>query len=216
MEHYSGGFVLLSFENVDDQRCSSHAVKVAQAFPDVVIRLRSRRVCLQRWLIQFHRQADCRCRISSPQCNQHREASRVGGSTLLDSRDSGKLAEIYNCAAVSVRAAGENLETAYLEFVGSLANALDARDQYTAGHSSRVSQLSCATASAMGLGLEDVERIRIGALLHDMGKIGIADNVLQKVRPAYRQGVRNRQATSGDWPQNPRRRPGLRTIPVGC
>ncbi len=98
-------------------------------------------------------------------------------SSILEIQE---LAEIYNCAAVSVRAAGENLETAYLEFVGSLANALDARDRYTAGHSTRVSQLSCATASAMGLGLEDVERIRIGALLHDIGKIGIADNVLQK------------------------------------
>jgi len=63
---------------------------------------------------------------------------------------------------------------------GSLANALDARDRYTAGHSSRVSQLSCATASALYLGADEVERIRIGALLHDVGKIGIADNVLQK------------------------------------
>jgi len=79
-----------------------------------------------------------------------------------------------------VRAAGENLEAAYLEFVGSLANALDARDQYTAGHSCRVSQLSCATATALQLSAEDVERIRIGALLHDVGKIGVADSVLQK------------------------------------
>jgi HD-GYP domain-containing protein (c-di-GMP phosphodiesterase class II) len=95
-------------------------------------------------------------------------------------REIQELAEIYNRAAVSVRAAGENLEAAYLEFVGSLANALDARDQYTAGHSSRVSQLSCATASALQLDPNEVERIRIGALLHDVGKIGIADHVLQK------------------------------------
>ena len=66
-------------------------------------------------------------------------------------REIQELAEIYNRAAISVRAAGENLEAAYLEFVGSLANALDARDPYTAGHSSRVSQLSCATAAALQL-----------------------------------------------------------------
>jgi hypothetical protein len=90
------------------------------------------------------------------------------------------LAESYNRAAISVQHARENLQGTYVEFVGSLANALDARDRYTAGHSSRVSQLSCATAAAMGLGPEDVERIRIGALLHDIGKIGIADSVLQK------------------------------------
>jgi HD-GYP domain-containing protein (c-di-GMP phosphodiesterase class II) len=90
------------------------------------------------------------------------------------------LAESYNRAASAVHNARENLQGAYVEFVGSLANALDARDRYTAGHSSRVSQLSCATSAAMGLGIEDVERIRIGALLHDIGKIGIADSVLQK------------------------------------
>jgi HD-GYP domain-containing protein (c-di-GMP phosphodiesterase class II) len=91
-----------------------------------------------------------------------------------------ELAESYNRAAESVRNARENLESAYVEFVGSLANALDARDPYTSGHSCRVSQLSCATAEAMGLSPEQVERIRIGALLHDIGKIGIVDSVLQK------------------------------------
>lgn len=91
-----------------------------------------------------------------------------------------ELAEIYNRAAARVRAAGEDLQSAYLEFVGSLASALDARDGYTSGHSWRVSHLSCAIASAMELPPADVERIRIGALLHDIGKIGIADRVLQK------------------------------------
>jgi putative nucleotidyltransferase with HDIG domain len=91
-----------------------------------------------------------------------------------------ELAESYNRAAGSVRNAQENLQGAYVEFVGSLANALDARDRYTSGHSFRVSQTSCATAAAMGLSPEQVERIRIGALLHDIGKIGIPDRFLQK------------------------------------
>lgn len=91
-----------------------------------------------------------------------------------------RLVEIYNQAAVSVRAAGESLDSAYLEFVGSLASALDARDEYTAGHSLRVSKLSCAIAAARGMSAKEIERIRIGALLHDIGKIGIADAVLQK------------------------------------
>jgi putative nucleotidyltransferase with HDIG domain len=91
-----------------------------------------------------------------------------------------ELAQIYNEAAISVQAAGERLSSAYLQFVGSLANALDARDQYTAGHSRRVSELSCALATALQLPETDVERIRIGALLHDIGKIGVSDSVLQK------------------------------------
>jgi HD-GYP domain-containing protein (c-di-GMP phosphodiesterase class II) len=60
------------------------------------------------------------------------------------------------------------------------ASALDARDCYTSGHSRRVSQLSFAISQALYLPAEQGEEIRIGALLHDIGKIGIADSVLQK------------------------------------
>ncbi|HWE83840.1 MAG TPA: HD domain-containing phosphohydrolase [Terracidiphilus sp.] len=116
---------------------------------------------------------------------QLRGAVRTGKLSELTTHPSSiaeirELVEIYNRAAVSVRASGESLERAVLEFVGSLAHALDARDQYTAGHSWRVSQLSCGIAAALGLDNEQIERIRIGALLHDIGKIGIADHVLQK------------------------------------
>lgn len=91
-----------------------------------------------------------------------------------------ELASSYNRAAVAVRKGRESLESAYVEFVGSLANALDARDRYTSGHSRRVSHLAHATANAMELDPGQVERIRVGALLHDIGKIGVADSVLQK------------------------------------
>jgi len=86
----------------------------------------------------------------------------------------------FNRAASSIREARNGLHAAYVEFVGSLANALDARDRYTAGHSLRVSQISSAIARALDLDPEDQECIRIGALLHDIGKIGIPDHVLQK------------------------------------
>jgi putative nucleotidyltransferase with HDIG domain len=91
-----------------------------------------------------------------------------------------ELAESYQRAAESVRSAQANLQEAYVEFVRSLASALDARDRYTSGHSYRVSQLSSATAAAMGLLPEQIERIRVGAMLHDIGKIGIEDSILQK------------------------------------
>ncbi|HJT88442.1 MAG TPA: HD-GYP domain-containing protein [Bryobacteraceae bacterium] len=91
-----------------------------------------------------------------------------------------ELMESFNQAAQAVREGRDNLHRAYVEFVGSLANALDARDPYTAGHSERVSELSCLIARAMGAEGPELEEIRIGALLHDIGKIGIADSVLQK------------------------------------
>jgi putative nucleotidyltransferase with HDIG domain len=90
-----------------------------------------------------------------------------------------ELAESFNRAASAIREARSNLHRAYVEFVGSLASALDARDRYTAGHSRRVSELACAVARSMNMAPHELEVIRIGALLHDIGKIGIVDSVLQ-------------------------------------
>src|SRR4029077_5389380 len=53
-------------------------------------------------------------------------------------------------------------------------------DAYTAGHSQRVSEYSCAIAKALQIPEQELETIRVGALLHDLGKIGISDLVLQK------------------------------------
>jgi HD-GYP domain-containing protein (c-di-GMP phosphodiesterase class II) len=91
-----------------------------------------------------------------------------------------ELLESYTRAAVSARNAVQKLQTVYVEFIGSLTNALDARDRYTAGHSDRVGQYASLTAAAMGLESHRVGQIRIGAQLHDIGKIGIPDKVLQK------------------------------------
>lgn len=67
-----------------------------------------------------------------------------------------------------------------IEVVTSLAGAIDAKDEYTKGHSSSVSRYSEALARALNLPEKDVERIKLGALLHDIGKIGIPENVLKK------------------------------------
>jgi HD-GYP domain-containing protein (c-di-GMP phosphodiesterase class II) len=98
-------------------------------------------------------------------------------SSIREIRD---LTSSFNHAAGAIREARESLQRAYVESVGSLASALDARDCYTAGHSRRVSELSCATAAALGATANELDTIRTGALLHDIGKIGISDTVLQK------------------------------------
>ena len=66
------------------------------------------------------------------------------------------------------------------EIAKSLAGAIDAKDTYTKGHSTSVSRYSEALARAINLPEKDVERISLGALLHDVGKIGIPENVLKK------------------------------------
>jgi HD-GYP domain-containing protein (c-di-GMP phosphodiesterase class II) len=178
MESYGDGFLLLSFENVD-QATAPIESRLHKLFLTLAI------VCVLVALLCSVGSSSSIVKPIATVVSHLRNAVHTGKLRELEGQDSSileiqELADIYNRAALSVRAAGESLESAYLEFVGSLANALDARDPYTAGHSSRVSEISCALASALKLGDDDVERIRIGALLHDVGKIGIADAVLQK------------------------------------
>ena len=69
------------------------------------------------------------------------------------------------------------------EIASSLAGAIDAKDPYTKDHSTCVSRYSEALARAINLPETEIERIRLGALLHDVGKIGIPETVLQKEGP---------------------------------
>jgi HD-GYP domain-containing protein (c-di-GMP phosphodiesterase class II) len=77
------------------------------------------------------------------------------------------------------RAAEENREL-FVGTVKSLAAAIDGKDPYTRGHSERVSRFSVAIAQRLGLSNDEIEKIRISALLHDVGKIGIDDKILKK------------------------------------
>jgi putative two-component system response regulator len=62
----------------------------------------------------------------------------------------------------------------------ALANAIEARDEYLHGHCERLASLAVRVAELLGLPAEEVETIRLGAILHDVGKIGIPDRVLLK------------------------------------
>jgi putative nucleotidyltransferase with HDIG domain len=68
----------------------------------------------------------------------------------------------------------------FLETIQTLATAIDAKDPYTRGHSERVSSYAMATARHLGLMQEEVFRVRISAILHDVGKLGIRDTILNK------------------------------------
>jgi diguanylate cyclase (GGDEF)-like protein len=68
----------------------------------------------------------------------------------------------------------------YLSSIRTLAATVDAKDPYTHGHSERVSAYSRSIAVALGLSHEDIESIELAGLLHDIGKIGIPDAILQK------------------------------------
>jgi HD-GYP domain-containing protein (c-di-GMP phosphodiesterase class II) len=77
------------------------------------------------------------------------------------------------------RSARENREL-FIGTVKALAAAIDGKDPYTRGHSERVARFSVAIAMGLEMTDEEIEKIRISALLHDVGKIGIDDNILKK------------------------------------
>ncbi len=110
--------------------------------------------------------------------------------TVKSGNEIGVLADTFNFMVAEIRkyieqlrkAAEENKEM-FLGAVSSLAAAIDAKDPYTAGHSERVAHYSHTIAKVLGLPEKEVETIRIAALMHDVGKIGIEDRILGKAGP---------------------------------
>lgn len=79
-----------------------------------------------------------------------------------------------------LKASKDKLADAYMGTVEALRVAVDAKDTYTKGHSDRVAYYSKIIAKEIGLSVEEQERIYIGGLFHDIGKIGVPDAILQK------------------------------------
>ena len=74
----------------------------------------------------------------------------------------------------------EEIRQVYMGAITSLAKALETRDKYTDGHSKRVTDYSLAISKKLSLLEKDIEKIRLAALLHDIGKIGIKEEILHK------------------------------------
>ncbi len=85
--------------------------------------------------------------------------------------------------AEAIESAYDELEFAYDHTLAALMSALDARDRETEGHSTRVSDLACLLGAELGLNSSVLKAIELGALLHDIGKIGISDTILHKPSP---------------------------------
>jgi HD-GYP domain-containing protein (c-di-GMP phosphodiesterase class II) len=99
----------------------------------------------------------------------------------------GELAQTFNTMTDDLeqfvddlKKAAEENRTLFLNSIQMLAGAVDEKDPYTRGHSDRVTRYSVLIATEMGLKEEDIEKIRVSAQLHDVGKIGIEDRILKK------------------------------------
>ncbi len=99
----------------------------------------------------------------------------------------GELADTFNSMTddlerfvADLKQAAEENRTLFMSSIQMLAGAVDEKDPYTKGHSDRVTRYSVLLATELGLPLEEIEKIRISAQLHDVGKIGIEDRILKK------------------------------------
>ena len=99
----------------------------------------------------------------------------------------GVLADAFNVMGEEIQKAIEQIQRAAREnkelFMGSirmLANAIDEKDPYTRGHSERVAYYSACVAKHLGMDPEEVEKVHLSGIIHDVGKIGIEDKILRK------------------------------------
>ncbi len=79
-----------------------------------------------------------------------------------------------------VKLQADKIRQSFYNAITSLANALEARDEYTSGHSRRVTEMSVSIAEHLGMSSEETETIKIAGTVHDIGKIGIKEDVLNK------------------------------------
>ena len=85
----------------------------------------------------------------------------------------------------------ERLHRTHLATIAALSKSMEAKDSYTSHHTERVSALSVALAERLGYQGEELEAIEVGAILHDIGKIGVPEHILQKPEPL----------SEGEWEQ---------------
>lgn len=83
-------------------------------------------------------------------------------------------------SAIANRKLYQDVKASYLQAIRALANAVEARDQYTAGHTDRVIKLAEHMAQRLGWSKRQIDTLAVGCTLHDIGKIGVPDSVLNK------------------------------------
>ena len=100
--------------------------------------------------------------------------------TGVVSRTLREMSERARQHAIQLKLAVEDSKQLLMGIIRALASAIDAKDPYTRGHSERVTRFAVEIAKLLGLPEEEIEKIRLGALIHDLGKITIDDRILKK------------------------------------
>lgn len=128
-------------------------------------------------------------RITRPLANLLRATKRVAEGDLtyraavITKDEIGEVTESFNEMTEALEESHFEVAASAEATIQTLASAIDARDPYTHGHSMRVTAYSVALARAAGFSAEQMDLVRRGSLVHDIGKIGIPDRVLGKAGP---------------------------------
>jgi diguanylate cyclase (GGDEF)-like protein len=96
-----------------------------------------------------------------------------------DLRLAGGIGDVTSLALASA-GSYEELERAYLSTIEALANALEAKDEYTSDHARALAEMSLSVGAEMGIQGERLKRLELGALFHDIGKIGVPSEIIRK------------------------------------
>jgi diguanylate cyclase (GGDEF)-like protein len=119
------------------------------------------------------------------------EGGRVGaltitiGDRVIEGRELELLAGLAHQAKIAIESAEhyDNLERTFVSTVASLANALEANDEYTSSHARWITDMALLVGRELRLDRDAMKRLEFGALFHDIGKIGIPSEILQKPGP---------------------------------
>jgi diguanylate cyclase (GGDEF)-like protein/putative nucleotidyltransferase with HDIG domain len=103
--------------------------------------------------------------------------------SLAETEPTGSRPDGVAASNAGVESSFEPLPPIVMDTLTSLALAVDAKDQFTQGHSQKVSTYAVLIAEALGLEVAQVEEIRLGSMLHDVGKVGILESILNKNGP---------------------------------
>ena len=122
--------------------------------------------------------------------NYHTEVKVTSSDELGElTRSFNEMSRVIMSQKEHLGAYASNLEESYLSTIRILAAALDARDNYTLGHSARVARLSLLIGQRLGLKTEELKELEMACFLHDIGKIHVPDLIINKPDPLNREEV---------------------------
>ena len=105
---------------------------------------------------------------------------RSGNEVGVLSATFNRMGEEIQRSIEEIRRAAETNRELFLGSIRMLANAIDEKDPYTRGHSERVAYYSAVMAKHLGMSQEEVDKVHLSGIIHDVGKIGIEDKILRK------------------------------------